>query len=115
MPLAAQTPSTGALRPPHAIVTTMPRPRTGSAFRHGDHWDIQITYPGGGRSNPICQEPGMSEARARDRALRLTQIAAKEAIPKAPGKKSAPTSGELTRDYVERWCDSRKERGLTSA
>ena len=61
----------------------MPRPRTGSVYRHGNHWDIRITLPGGERARPMCQEPGMSEAKARDKAQRLTQLAAKEALPGA--------------------------------
>jgi integrase len=92
----------------------VPRPRTGSVFPHGDHWDIQITYPGGGRSNPMCQPAGMSEAKAREKALRLTQLATKEAVPKRP-QRGSPEAGEFMRDYADRWCNAREERGLTSA
>jgi len=84
----------------------MPRPRTGSAYPHGDHWDIQITLPDGSRSRPICQDPAMSEARARDKALRLTQIAAKEALPgvvrKRKPKKGTPAAGETLAAWSER-------------
>jgi integrase len=96
----------------------MPRPRTGSVFRHGDHWDIQITLPGGGRSRPMCQSPDMSEAAAREKALRQTKRAAHEALPGVEPKrrrKDAPAAaGDTFAEWSERWCDARAERGLTS-
>jgi integrase len=94
----------------------MPRPRTGTIYRHGDHWDIQITLPNGGRSRPMCQEPGMSEAKARDRALRLTQIAAKEALPGSNKKaeKGVPAPGEAVAEWSERWFVVREARGLSA-
>lgn len=96
----------------------MPRPRTGSVYPHGDHFDIQITLPDGSRSRPKCQPPEMSEARARDKALRLTQRAAKEALPgvapKRTPKVGAPPAGEPFEAWAERWCKAREERGLAS-
>jgi integrase len=96
----------------------MPRLRTGSAYRHGDHFDIRITLPGGERSRPMCQPPDMSLARARDKAQRLTLIAAKEALPGVEPKRrtqdGAAPSGETLAAWSERWCAAREERGLTS-
>src|SRR3954463_12973335 len=96
----------------------MPRPRTGTIYRHDDHWDIQITLPDGKRSRPMCQPPEMSEARARDKALHLTQRATKDALPgverKRKPKKGAPPEGETCAAWVERWLAARKERGLSS-
>jgi integrase len=95
-------------------LTTMPRPRVGSAFRHGDHYDIQITLPDGSRGQRMCQPPEMSEARARDKAKRLTELAAKgaELAPKAGAEEQPP--GETFAKWSERWCDDRAARGLTS-
>jgi hypothetical protein len=95
----------------------MPRPRTGSVYRHGDHFDIQITLPDGTRSKPKCQPPEMSEARARDKALRWSQIAAKEGGAQAPERKrkgSAPPAGETCEAWANRWLASRETRGLSS-
>lgn len=95
----------------------MPRPRTGSVYRHGDHFDIQITLPDGSRSKPMCQPPAMSEARARDKAQRLTDHAKEggaAAAPKRTRKGSAAPAGETLAAWSERWCDAREERGLTS-
>lgn len=84
------------------------------------HWDCRITLPGGSRSNPICL-PGYSEARAREKARALTELAKREALPSAGTPKgSAPkggapsTSGETFAKWSERWCDERAVRGLAS-
>lgn len=57
----------------------------------------------------------MSEARARDKALRLTQLAAKEALPGVTPKrkaKGAPVPpGETFEAWAERWCASREGAG----
>ena len=98
----------------------MPRPRTGSVFPHGDHFDIQVTLPNGQRSRRMCQEPGMSEAKAREKALVASQLAAKEGIGVVPKRTTkgvapvAPPPSETFEAWAERWCKAREERGLTS-
>jgi hypothetical protein len=56
----------------------MSRSRTGTAYPHGDHFDIRITMPDGTRSKPVCMPPGMSYAMAKER------VAANAAHPAAP-------------------------------
>lgn len=93
----------------------MARPRIGSVTRHGDHFDIRITLPNGSRSKPMCQPPDMSEARARDKAMRLTEIAAKRGpTAKRTAKGEATPPGETFDAWSERWCAAREARGLTS-
>lgn len=95
----------------------MPRPRTGSAFPHGDHWDIQITLPDGSRSRPMCQPPEMSEARARDKARRLTELAKQGALPGVQPKRprqGAAAPGETFAAWSDRWCADREARGLSA-
>lgn len=96
----------------------MPRPRTGSVYRHGDHWDIQLTLPDGKRTRPMCQPPAMSEARARDRALRLSERATKDALPgltpKRRAKDGPAPSRETLAAWCARWCAAREARGLSS-
>ncbi len=97
------------------------RPRTGSVTKHGDHYDIRITYPDGTRSGFDCQPPGMSEAKAREKAKRLTELAAQRPPPdrEAPAPRPQPLPegepGETVAKWVDRWIDERKRRGLTSA
>jgi integrase len=64
----------------------------------------------------MCQEPGMSEARARDKAQRLTQLAARKALPGLNRKRKAgaPPAGESVATWAERWFTAREQRGLTS-
>jgi hypothetical protein len=93
----------------------MPRPRTGTVYRHGDHFDIRITLADGERSRPMCQRADMSEAMAREKAARLTQIVAAEAIGVIPARGTAKAApGESFEAWSERWCAAREERGLTS-
>lgn len=58
----------------------------------------------------------MSEAKARDKAQRLTQLAAKEALPGLSKKRKggAPPPGEALATWAERWFAARELRGLTS-
>jgi integrase len=95
----------------------MPRPRVGSVYLHGDHFDIQITLTDGSRSKPMCQPSDMSETRARDKAKRLTEIATRDgatAAPKSTAKENAVPAGETFAAWAERWCTAREARGLTS-
>jgi integrase len=114
------------------------RPRRGSIYVHGasvtvghdakgkpvvqpaadgvSHWDVRVTLPDGSRSKPIHMKPGMSEARARDRALRYTQIAEHEGgVLEDEAEATTPEAGETFAAYVTRWCAERERRGLTSA
>src|SRR5262249_6238039 len=105
-------------RSPITTESSMPRPRTGSVYPHGDHFDIRITLPDGTRSRPRCMPPEMSEAAARDRAQYLTDLAAQEALPgldrkHAPKEPKAPPA-ETFETWIKRWYTAREERGLTS-
>jgi len=91
----------------------MPRPRTGSAFKHGDHWDIRITLPDGTRSKSLCL-PGKTEAQARAEAARLTELAEKHGAVRAdagPPKGPALTIAAI----VDRWCSLIAEGSLAPA
>ena len=112
----------------------MSRPRTGSAYKHGDHYDIRLTLPDGSRSKPICMPKEMSYAKAKDKAQVLTDLAAKQPLPNAtvlPGSAGPVAQGaqpaqqigaalvaspttETFDDYLERWLGDREARGLTS-
>ena len=92
----------------------MPRPRTGTIYRHGDHWDVRVTLLDGSRSPPIHLPKGLSEARARDRAASLAELATKEGLPRPTTKTGAATSSDTLSSWTERWCAAREERGLTS-
>ena len=98
----------------------MGRPRKGCVFEHGDHFDARITLPGGSRSRPICLPQGMTEAKARERALEMTELARAEALPHShtgAGMASTGTASdapETVEAWSTRWCDAREARGLTS-
>src|SRR5271155_754823 len=96
------------------------KPRIGTAVAHGDHYDIRITFPDGSRSKLLCQPPTRSEVEARAEALRLSKLAEDEGIVGPPKRRphsnvlaEAPAD-ETFEQWVERWCDAREERGLTS-
>ena len=95
----------------------MPRPRTGTIERHDDHWDARLTLADGSRPR-VCLPSGLSEARARDRAHRLTETASAESAT-APGRTrrgvpGASGTGETFEQWAERWLASREARGLAS-
>ena len=83
------------------------RPRIGSVWLHGDHFDIQITLPDGSRSKRGCLEPGFTKTEARRKAAHLTRIAAKTGgvLIERPHVEE----GELTDKYAERWLKSRRD------
>jgi integrase len=98
------------------------RPRKGTIEWHGDHWDVRPTLADGSRGDRVCQPPGMSEERARDKATALTQLAAQKGIarerpelpaPPAPGG-APPPQGVTLKDWSDAWCDDRARRGLSS-
>lgn len=86
----------------------MPRARTGSAFPHGDHFDIQITLPDGTRGKRACLPKGITQDEARAEAARLTELVWKH------GGKAAGSleEGETVRDWADRWFAWRERRGL---
>jgi integrase len=88
------------------------RPATGTIEPHGDHWDVRARLPrGGGLSPRRCLPAGTSEARAREVAAAMTELAATA----TPGAVVAPPPvGELFADWAERWCVAREAAGLTS-
>src|SRR3984957_17281800 len=92
----------------------MGRPRTGSVSRHGDHWDIRITLPGGERSNAVCQPPEMTEEEARKKARKATAVAKMRGAAKRSQLEENAPPGESVSAYSERWCDARETRGLVS-
>ena len=92
----------------------MPRPRTGSAFPHGDHFDIQATLPDGTRSRRVCLPPGIAEPEARAEALRLTKLAAKGKAVRVLRKGATGGPGETFAAWFSRYCDVRESHGLTT-
>ena len=92
----------------------MPRPRIGTAFQHGDHWDIQATLPDGTRSRRVCLEPKSTEKAARAEALRLTKLAAKGKAVRVLRKGAPAGPGETFGTWFARYCDVRESHGLTS-
>src|SRR5688572_18352792 len=92
----------------------MARERTGTVFRHGDHWDVRVTLDDGSR--PVYHLPaGCSEAMAREKAKYWSENAkGLELRPKHGGKASAVSPGETVSDYFERWNAARDVRGLVS-
>lgn len=72
----------------------MPRKRTGSTYKHGDHFDIRITLPDGSRSNSVCL-PGLTEEQARAKALELTNDARDTDTPRARPCFEATNSARL--------------------
>lgn len=93
------------------------RPRLGSVYAHknrsGEHFDIQITYPDGSRSRPMCMPREMDEDAARTKALELTEIADRENLTGRPARSSL--GDESVDEWAERWFDDRRDRGLSSA
>lgn len=92
----------------------MGRPRTGSAYRHGDHWDIRLTLPDGTRSTPVCQPPEMTKEQARAKAHRGTELATATGAVKNSKTNGTVPPGETLTAYVKRWCADRERRGNTS-
>ncbi|XXX73910.1 site-specific integrase [Sorangium sp. So ce134] len=90
------------------------RPRTGSVERHGDHWDVRPTLADGSRGDRVCQPPGMSEAKAREKARALTELAQREGVTRAPAAVAVAPAGPTFEAWSEAWCDDRKRRGLAS-
>lgn len=92
----------------------MPRRRTGTIVRCGDHYRARITLPDGKRPW-IDLPPGLSEAMAREKAAALTELAHRgDAI--YVGKSSGTFVGadETVSDWSKRWLETRKVRGLVS-
>ena len=91
------------------------RPRAGSVYEHGDHFDVRITYPDGTRSNPRCLPAGTSHAKARETARAMTERAAEQAAaPTAPAKPTEPAPVTWA-SWTERWAASREERGMRTS
>jgi integrase len=90
------------------------RPRVGSVFRHGDHFDMRITLPDGSRSRPKCLAPTVTERQARAEAERLTKLAATLGAVRAdaPGS-AAPRARPVTMTQVaDRWVELVKGSAL---
>jgi integrase len=80
----------------------MPRARTGSAFPHGDHFDVQATYPDGRRTRRVCLKPGTTLLRAKQIAAEMTARAARGELDVEAAVPLAP-QGETFELYVDRW------------
>jgi hypothetical protein len=85
-------------------------------FKHGEHFDIQLTLPDGTRGPQMCQPPEMSEERARDKAKRLSELAAKTGATVARRARGAPSALPTISfaEWSELWIADRIKRGLTS-
>lgn len=53
----------------------MPRPRTGTVWRHKDHYDYRITLPYGQRSPGVCLSPEVDLDQAKAIALEAARAA----------------------------------------
>jgi integrase len=88
----------------------MPRAKTGTYWRHGDHYDVRVTMPDGKR--PVIHlEHVHDEETARTSAARLaTEAAAGRLVPKS---KAGPS--ETFSEWFKRWTTDRTARGIVSA
>jgi integrase len=83
---------------------------------------VRPTLADGSRGDRVCQPPGMSEAKAREKAAALTQLAAQKGIARPKPEPSlsdasarpSPQPGMTLKDWTDAWCDGRERRGLTS-
>src|SRR5262245_59421735 len=101
----------------------MPRPRTGSADPHGDHFDIRIRLPDGTRSPRKCLPAGITREQAKAKAEALQKLSDEEHA-KACAATAAPiitlentgsaTQDELVEVWIERWFEHRETAGLSS-
>ncbi len=97
------------------------RKRSGTIEWHVNHWDVRPTLADGSRGMRVCQPKGMTEARARDRAKAVTELAAREGRVRevAPAPDQAPPGppadqGPTLKEWTESWCADRERRGLVS-
>ncbi len=90
----------------------MPRKRTGTAYPHGDHWDIRITLPDGKRSAPICLY-GYSEERARAKARHLSERCEVEGATLVHEEKKAIDASTFG-VWSDLWFASRERRGISA-
>ena len=90
----------------------MPRKRTGTVVRVGNHYKARITLPDGKR--PWIDLPaGMSEAMAREKAAALSELAREgKATYRSKNKSAGP--GETVEEWSTRWVAARKAKGLVS-
>lgn len=92
------------------------RKRSGTIEWHSDHWDVRPTLADGSRGVRVCQPKGTSEARARDKAKALTEMAEREGRTRQVVPATAPASvqGPTFKAWAEAWCADRERRGLSS-
>ena len=93
----------------------MSQPRVGSAFWHGNHWDIQITLPDGQRGNRACCAVGVSEKDARKEAHDLTLQAIAEGWTRQPSPDPHGPTGNTFDVYAEQWLATRRDPKDASA
>lgn len=84
--------------------------RKGSAFPHGDHFDIQITFADGSRSNRECQPAGVTEAEARAEAKRLTALAIREGWKRERPAAPRASDGSTFDAYADKWIATRRDQ-----
>lgn len=92
----------------------MPRARTGTVERHGDHWDAKILLADGKTRERFCLEPGMSKDAARAEAAALSRRALEVGAEAPPAGTAPEPEGERVSKYAGRWLKERDARGLTS-
>lgn len=91
----------------------MPRRRTGTIVRCGDHFRARITLPDGKR--PWIDLPaGLSEAMARAKAAGLSELARTNSAVYVGRKHTTSGPQETVEQWSERWITSREARGLAT-
>lgn len=92
----------------------MPRPRTGTYYRHGDHFDCKVTLQNGKRSPPIHMHGVTTEEAAAKYTKLYAEAAARgELVLEAPPTTTTTTGeGETLSRWGVRWFAARARRGL---
>ncbi len=90
------------------------RKRTGSTYQVAGVWTIRITLPDGSRSKPIPL-PGYSEAKAREKALALTELAARGEGTREGRREAVKGPARTVAALVERWLPLIEQGDLAAA
>ncbi len=91
----------------------MPRRRTGTCWKHGDHFDVRVTMADGSRSPVIHLTDVHNEATAREQMAVIADAAARgDLVADAPLAAVPKPKGETLADWAGRWFAARARRGL---
>jgi integrase len=93
------------------------RKRTGTVEWHDDHWDARARLSDGKYGPRQCLPSKWSEAKSREKAAQMTEVAAKIGAVSQPKPKREPkveVKGTTVTEWFGAWLDDRERRGLTS-